>query len=46
MKLLQGFGPAGVQVQFGRDVRAQDDALDPFHHIELAADHRLSVQCT
>ncbi|MNE27926.1 hypothetical protein D3C80_1213500 [compost metagenome] len=34
----QGFGPASVQVKFGRDVRAQDDALDPFHHIELAAD--------
>ncbi|MNN32975.1 hypothetical protein D3C81_1467120 [compost metagenome] len=34
----QGLGAVGVKVQRGRDVRAQDDALDPFHHIELAAD--------
>ncbi len=28
----------GVQVQLGGDVRAQDDALDPFHDVEFAAD--------
>jgi hypothetical protein len=39
----QGFGPAGVEVQFGRDVRAQDDALDPLHHIELAADQAVGA---
>ncbi|MNC09407.1 hypothetical protein D3C75_570300 [compost metagenome] len=36
--LAQGLGAVGVKVQLGRDVRAQDDALDPLHHVELAAD--------
>ncbi|MNF58501.1 hypothetical protein D3C84_400580 [compost metagenome] len=36
----QGFGARGVQVEFRRQVRAQDDALDPFHDIELGANDR------
>lgn len=39
--LAQRLGLGRVQAQFGRQVRAQDDAVDALHHIELGADHRL-----
>ncbi|MNI63379.1 hypothetical protein D3C73_1187450 [compost metagenome] len=38
--LAQGFGFCRIQAQLRRQFRAQDDALDPFHHVELGADHR------
>ncbi|MNM80544.1 hypothetical protein D3C81_925160 [compost metagenome] len=34
--LAQRFGALGIQAQFRRQVRAQDDALDPVHDVELA----------
>ncbi|MCY1440801.1 hypothetical protein D9M71_570900 [compost metagenome] len=38
--LAQGFGFRRIQAQLRRQVRAQDDAVDPFHDIELGTDHR------
>ena len=36
--LAQGAGLLAAQCQFRWQVRAQNDALDPLHHIELGAD--------
>ncbi|MNZ62040.1 hypothetical protein D3C78_801530 [compost metagenome] len=38
--LAQGLGFRRVQPQLRRQVGAQDDAVDPFHHVELGTDHR------
>lgn len=37
----QGFGPGRIQAQLRRQVGAQNNPVDPFHYIELGADHRL-----
>ncbi|MNZ69755.1 hypothetical protein D3C78_880660 [compost metagenome] len=37
--LAQRPGVARVQAQFRRQLGAQDDPLDPLHHIELGANH-------
>ncbi|MCY1349308.1 hypothetical protein D9M69_354910 [compost metagenome] len=39
--LAQFAGLAFGELHVGRQVGAQDHALDPFHHVELGADHRL-----
>src|SRR3990167_3052413 len=38
--LAQLAGLVGIEVQLGRHIGAQDDAVDPLHYIEFGADHR------